>query len=230
MGLTWVGDTDGDGLDDILVGAPGCDSSYLVRGRADLADMPLTFADATFQGHAYSDLGFCQAGAGDVDGDGYPDLLLGASGDDTVDSSAGAAYLFMGGPALCSRSVDDADATFLGLHPYDNAGDHVAGVGDLDSDGFAEIAIGALGADGDLHNIGVVHLVWGAPDIAGGSLSGADVILWGEAGDDFAGSGVAGIGDVDGDGTPDIAVGAVGSDAGACDGGAVYLVSAGLLW
>ena len=99
-----AGDFDGDGYDDILIGAPndGQDSddntgrAYLVYGPVQ-RDMSLADADLIFQGESASDLlGASVCGAQDLNGDGYPDLVISAPGDDTNGSYAGAVYVIFG--------------------------------------------------------------------------------------------------------------------------------------
>ncbi len=98
-----AGDVDGDGYDDILVGASGQDAggadagaAYLLYGPV-LTDLSLASADAKFVGEAAGNGAAIVAGAGDVDGDGYDDILIGAPGEDTAGENAGAVYLILGG-------------------------------------------------------------------------------------------------------------------------------------
>lgn len=158
-----------------------------------------------------STLGFSLAQAGDVDGDGYPDLIAGGPYDDTVGTNAGTA-----------RVISGRDGTTIHQWYGDEAGDlfgySVAGAGDLDGDGVVDLLVGAPAENG--------------PVLAGGSISaysGQDatliVRLYGtESGTLFGGS-VAGPGDLNGDGVPDMIVGDQSSDGLAAHGGMVRAYS-----
>jgi hypothetical protein len=170
------------------------------------------------------------AGAGDVDGDGFDDLLIGAGLSDTVAYCAGSAYLMLGAARPADRSLARADATFLGEAYFDKAGFSVAGVGDTDGDGFADMAIGAPTRSPSLAYSGAVYLVRGGASLAGGSLVLADAALAGTADHDQAGLSVAGAGDVDGDGLADFLVGAPWASLPVSRAGGAWLVLGGDLW
>jgi hypothetical protein len=145
-----AGDVDGDGHDDLLVGAeiygggPGTYSgaAYLVLGPVT-GTLRLTSADAKLVGEEEFDLaGTSVSGAGDVDGDGHDDLLVGASGNDEGGADAGAAYLLLG-PVSGTSSLSRADAKFVGERDLYTAGMSVSGAGDVDGDGQDDLLIGA---------------------------------------------------------------------------------------
>src|SRR6185503_11464809 len=92
------------------------------------------------------DFGFSVAPAGDVNGDGIPDLIVGAPSYDGIQDFAGRAYLFLG-PFDADRSAADADATISAVTFGDNLGFSVAGAGDTDGDGFDDLLIGARSND-----------------------------------------------------------------------------------
>ena len=108
--VTMAGDVNGDGYDDFLVGAYGDDDggsnagqTYLILGKASgwTMDTDLSAADASFWGEDYHDeSGFSVATAGDVNGDGSDDFLIGAYGDDDGGTGAGQTYLLLGTPLL----------------------------------------------------------------------------------------------------------------------------------
>ena len=189
----------------------------------------LADADHIFEGVADGDrAGYSVAGAGDVDGDGLDDLLIGAYYADGTGVSAGAAYVVLaaGLGATQAVSLADADCTLDGEAAYDYAGLSVAGVGDVDGDGLDDVLVGGYGNDVAGSAAGAAYLVSGASLVPGSTLWLGDAThrLRGVATLDYAGSRVAGAGDVDGDGLDDLLVGAYYADGGGNTSGAVYLV------
>ncbi|MES2643973.1 MAG: putative metal-binding motif-containing protein [Myxococcota bacterium] len=221
--LGGVGDTNGDGYDDFIVGASsasgggGWDAGtvYLLRGpQAGTVDLSSAYADfygEATTGHAGDD---CQ-GAGDVNGDGRPDFLVGV---DSYSSYKGAAYLITSVPAG-STELYDATARVVGEGGEDYAGVSVDGAGDLDGDGYDDFLVGAYGDDDGGTQAGAAYVFYG-PHSGFGSLTAADAKRTGDGASSYAGGLVRGVGDLDGDGHDDIAVGAdsYGTD------GIVYLV------
>jgi len=224
-----AGDVDGDGLADMLIGAPGnsargSDSgqAYLVpggvSGAVNLADMPGLQGDD--EGH-YA--GWSVAGAGDVDGDGLDDVLVGAVG---WEEFTGVTYLVTATVNGTMRLESAATASFPGEREGSFAGWSVDGAGDVDGDGAADLIIGANEFySGTTDGVGAVYLILGGEGLAGiRPLTEADVKFNGAATNDYAGSAVAGLGDVDGDGYDDQLVGAPYADIAAGDGGSAYLI------
>ena len=235
-----AGDVNGDGFDDILVGAPfkatSTGGAFLVYGSASLnGTVNLADADAKFRGGPVDVAGWSVAGAGDVNGDGFDDILVGATHVDdptSAESGVGAAYLVYGSASLAgSMDIGDANATFLGEDAVDLAGTSVAGAGDVNGDGFDDVLVGAPNNDhdGGLFGEGAAYLIYGGSgtDAPNGTqnLSTAAVKFLGEGDMDRAGSSVAGAGDVNGDGYDDVLVGAPLWDTVVTfDKGTVYLV------
>ncbi len=241
-----VGDVNGDGYEDFLIGAifndePGVDAgqAYLILGRetADWGmDYSLSQADASFLAEAAGDeIGRRVSGAGDVNGDGYSDFLLGASRNDQAGFEAGKAYLFLGRPAAdwgMDFPVSLADASFLGEAPEDQAGRRVSDAGDVNHDGYDDFLIGAPHNQRGGPEAGTAYLLYGSPTASWGHdfpLSQADVVYVGEAVLDRAGYDIAPAGDMDGDGTDDFLIGAwSASEAGEMAGQAYVLLSAAI--
>lgn len=229
--VSGAGDLDGDGRADLIVGACLSDRSHPNAGAAfqfsthTLTEHLLGDADGALVGEAADDqLGTAVAAAGDVDGDGLADLLVGAPLHDLSGEDAGAIYL-VAGPA--TTQMNTPDAKLYGEDPGDRAGTSIAGIGDVDGDGLADVAIGAPGRDSAGQDAGSAYLLFGP--LAGHiDLADADLELSGAAAFDFTGQAVAAAGDVDADGFPDLLIGAPFHDGAAPSGGAVRLFTFGL--
>jgi hypothetical protein len=245
-----AGDVNGDGFDDVIVGAPGSDAngvdsgaSYVVFGHAGSfsAAINLSTLNGTngFQisGEAGNDrFGTSVASAGDINGDGFDDLVVGATGaDPNGNNAAGASYVVFGraggfGTNLDLSTLDGTNGFQINGEAALNAsGGSVASAGDVNGDGFDDLLVGASGASPNGGSSGASYLVLGR---AGGfiaslnlsTLDGANGLqLSGEAAGDQTGQSVAS-GDVNGDGFDDMIVGAWLADANGADSGAAYVV------
>ncbi len=204
-----------DGLDNDCDGSNnGCG----IEGEVDLAD-----GNAIFQGGAAGDYaGAAVAGAGDVNGDGYDDVLVGSPRADTGGSNAGDSYLLLG-PLSGTSDLTSADAVLYGLASSDLAGTALAGMGDWNSDGYDEIVIGSYGDDSGSSGAGAAYIFQGP--VTSGSMSDADAHILGAADNDGLGYAVAGAGDTNADGVPDLLVGAYASDTNGSNAGSAYLFS-----
>ncbi len=230
IAVSGAGDVDGDGLDDLLIGATGDDDAFADAGAAYLVlgttrgYLGLGSADAKITGDADNDgVGVALDAAGDVNGDGYGDLLIGASGHDGGGTNAGAAFVVLG-PLSGSSTVSDAYAALQGEAAQDSAGGSVAGNLDTDLDGEPDLLIGAVYVDGSSLFEGGAYLVRGPIEPGTMNLGEAALRLDGEGAADRIGDAVANAGDTDGDGTDDLLVGSGLVTGSASSQGAAYLV------
>ncbi|MCA9054355.1 MAG: FG-GAP repeat protein, partial [Planctomycetaceae bacterium] len=180
---------------------------------------------------------FSISGVGDVDGDGFDDVIVGAFGRNTPGSNTGAAYLVFGqagpwNPILALSTLNGTTGVRLdGVDVDDEAGVSVAALGDIDGDGYDDFAIGANRADVNPalnSSEGEAYVIFGQTFVGrttgpifemstlltttpGGPRSG--YVFRGTIANDFAGFAVGGGGDVNGDGLNDIIIGAFQADA-----------------
>jgi len=227
-----LGDIDGDGFGDIVIGAWQQDANNTDSGRAYVilgstilscgGSLDLRDADLIINGENYANYFGCSvAGAGDADGDGFDDILIGAYANDDGGHEAGKAYLFSGASVASGGTIDasDADYTFVGAQKDYYTGQAVAGAGDVDGDGLDDLLIGAYGYSSEK---GRTYLILGKELVAGEmSLSSAKITFTGSSHGGRSGSHLAGNGDVDGDGLSDFIIGEPGTSA---EKGAAFVV------
>jgi hypothetical protein len=195
-----AGDVDGDGYDDVIVGAHGHDHGtgriYVYAGDGSgLKARPIFVGTGKGRGDRY---GFAVGAAGDVNGDGYSDVIVGAYG---VGEGTGQVYVYAGGPeGLGARPAFTATGEVAG----DSFGRSVGTAGDVNGDGYDDVIIGARNHDG---NTGRVYLYAGG---AGGLDAAPSLIFDGKEPNSWYGHAVGMAGDVDGDGHMEVLVGAYG--------------------
>ena len=240
LSVSQAGDINGDGFDDIIIGAPydnaGAGISYVVFGKSDFAAVVLPGISPPdgfeIRGSTLDFAGFSASGAGDVNGDGFDDLVIGALYGPSSEPYAGEVYVIFGkasGFATIDLSNLAADAGFVirGDDSGDNVGFSVSGAGDVNGDGFSDIIIGAPYVDVDGTDSGRAYVVFGKASGFGpidltNLAPEAGFIIQGDEAGDHAGWSVAAAGDVNNDSYADIIVGAPLN--GTIDAGEAYVI------
>ncbi len=209
-----AGDVNGDGVDDLVIGAPGSDSGGNLAGAVYVASGPLpTTSDlddalVLVGSEVGGAAGTTVAVPGDLDGDGNADVAIGAPG-----SGAGRAYVVLG--VDTALDLDFADTIVDGIDAGDAVGASVGAAGDLDNDGMPDLAVGASGRS-------LVGIFYSLP--AGAvSIDLADVRFTSST-DSALGASVGNLGDQDGDGIDDVLLGAPAESTPATDAGAAWIV------
>lgn len=218
-----AGDVNGDGFSDIIIGAPFNDAAGSDAGRAYIyfgGNVINSGVDVILTGAAAGDkFGISVSSAGDVNGDGFFDVIVGANFNDAGGSNAGRAYIYFGGNTM--NNV--ADVMLTGTSVNDYFGSSLSSAGDVNSDGYSDVIIGAIGNDAGGTDAGRAYIYFG------GSVMNniADVTLTGAAANDFFGYSVTESGDVNADGYGDVLVGAPNNDNAGADAGRAYIYFGG---
>jgi hypothetical protein len=222
--VSTAGDLDGDGFSEILIGAPEYDSGqedegkiFVYRGSAQgLSSTPAWTAEGD---QAHAAFGFSVSSAGDVNGDGYDDLIVGApgyrfgGGAETV----GMIFVYLGSP---TGIVSLADWSAPSDQDNSSFGWSVSAAGDINGDGYDDIAVGAPQFDGERIDMGKAFVYAGSPS---GIAAGPCWTTQGEQGGSWFGESISTAGDVNGDGCADLIVGALLYDDGLVDAGKAYV-------
>ena len=210
--IATAGDFNADGLDDVIVASPNASTIDTWNGLVEVYSGLDGTVLATFEGLAGGDkLGYSVSSAGDVDADGFADIIAGALLADRNGTNAGMARVYSGQTGAILHDLD-------GLAAGDFFGTSVAGLGDVDLDGFDDFAVGAPGMDGGGAESGGVMVFSGQ---TGAVLHTMDGLAPG----DVLGVTVAGTSDVDGDGAADFTAGASGADPNGSNSGEIYVWS-----
>ena len=254
--ISSAGDVNGDGFSDILIGAYNGDpsgsssgESYVIFGSNAL--FPASLELSTLDGNngfvinginSFDDSGSSVSSAGDINGDGFGDILIGASDADPNGTSSGESYVIFGsdvgfGASLDLSTLNGSNGFVInGVDAFDNSGASVSSGGDINGDGYDDIIIGARAADPNGTSTGESYVIFGQADSFGASFELSDLfasnggdgtkgfIINGVNVGDASGDVVSSAGDINGDGFDDILIGANGADPNGSNSGASYLI------
>jgi hypothetical protein len=269
--ISSAGDVNGDGYDDILFGAPKASSNdgetYLIFGRSTTDWNTLTDASGNFNldnmskanktvrflaRNSDDEIGESVSSAGDVNNDGYDDILIGSQNEDGGGTNSGEAFLIMGrstadwdslttaGGDFGLNNMSKANKTvrFIGRNSNDYIAYCLSNAGDVNNDSYDDLLISGQGADDGGNNSGEAYLIfgrstadWDSLTTAGGdfnldnmSKANKTVRFIGRNAEDFTGRGLSNTGDVNNDGYDDILIGADYADGGGSNSGEVFLI------
>jgi len=217
-----AGDVNGDGYGDVLVGAPEYDNGEANEGRALLyqgtsSGLSTTYSWSGEGNQENARFGYSVSGAGDTNGDGYGDVVIGAPGYSSEGSETGRVFIYNG---TSSGLVSAPTLAIDGSSPDAMFGYSVSEAGDVNGDGMGDILVGSPYYDGGLTQRGLVQAY------AGSANGVSSTPLWSSIGENsfaYFGISVTGAGDVNGDGYSDVLIGSSGFSGGEVSEGKAYL-------
>ncbi len=218
--VSGAGDINGDGYADVIAGAPAYDNGqtnegavFVYYGSSSGVNLASRIILESNQAEAY--LGTSVAGAGDINGDGYDDIVAGAYLYDNGQENEGAIFIYYGSPSGLNPTPTILEYNQRGLH----LGTSVAGAGDVNQDGYDDVIAGAPEYSNGQSREGAALLYPGSSS----GLVTPPAILESNQASALLGTSVAGAGDVNQDGYPDIIVGAPFYDKGQDNEGAAFV-------
>jgi hypothetical protein len=243
-----AGDINGDGINDLIIGAPGANTnnlndsgqSYVVYGNAapelDLNGTNNLVAGFKINGiAAYNYSGRSVSNAGDINGDGIDDLIIGAFSASPNGNSSGQSYVVFGNRSSFSSSLNLSDINgsngfkINGIAAFDQSGIAVSSAGDINGDGIDDLIIGARYASPNGLNSGQSYVVFGSrstflSNINLSTLNGTNGFKINGNVNEGSGTSVSNAGDINGDGIDDLIIGAPGAFSPNGDNGQSYVV------
>ncbi|MBC1241762.1 putative Ig domain-containing protein [Nostoc sp. 2RC] len=243
-----AGDVNGDSIDDLIIGAPSLHAntpgqSYLVFGKTTGFNPTLNLSTLNgVNGFAINGiyvgdfLGYSVSSAGDVNGDGIDDLIIGAPFASPNASNSGQSYVVFGkttgfSPTLNLWSLNGANGFMInGIKAGDRSGRSVSSAGDINGDGIDDLIISARFASPNGEESGQSYVVFGKttgfnPTLNLSTLNGANgFVINGIKAGDFLGYSVSSAGDVNGDGIDDLIIGAPYASPKGTSSGQSYVV------
>lgn len=224
--VSCAGDVNGDGYSDVIVGADNHTNGQANEGafyvyHGSSTGINTTAATSVESNQASANLGRFTSSAGDVNGDGYSDVIVGAVNYDNGETDEGVVFVYHGSSSGISSTPtttleeDQAGASF---------GQCVSSAGDVNGDGYADVIVGAIYYDNGQTDEGAAFIYLGS---SSGLSTNADVRLEADQADANFGQAVAGAGDVNGDGFSDVIVGSNLYENGQTDEGAVFVYHGG---
>lgn len=237
--VSGAGDVNGDGFADVILGMPSFEGStgraVIVFGHSGPFAGSINAASGAQLDGASGQVGRQVAGAGDINGDGFDDVMVATNYGNAGGSNSGTIYVVFGRAAGWDTALDLGAMTgtegfvIAGADVEDLAGISISRAGDVNADGFADIIIGANKADPHGNNSGAAYVVFGKASGFGAldlsDLDGTNGFkIFGGGTEAWAGRSVAAAGDVNGDGIDDILVGAPYAYGGGGSRGTAYVI------
>ncbi|MDZ4712487.1 MAG: integrin alpha, partial [bacterium] len=224
--VSTAGDVNGDGYSDVIIGAQNYDNgqsneggAFVYHGSGTGLSLTTNWTGESNQGSAL--YGWSVSSAGDVNGDGYSDIIVGAKNFDNPESNEGRAYVYQGSSTGLSATSNWTNEANIANSEFGNS---VSSAGDVNGDGYSDVIIGALAFDNAQSNAGKVYIYNGSAT----GLSGIE--NWtaeGNQQDAYFGLSVSTAGDINGDGYSDVIIGSGNFDNGNVNEGAAYVYYGG---